>query len=103
MAETMILLPVFVGGLALGAFFFGGLRWTVQRGLGSQHPALWFCGSYLLRTAVLLAGLYALSGGRWQRLLACLLGCIAARLVATRLGQRADKAGKPGQVADHAA
>jgi len=41
----------------LGAMFFGGLWWTIRRGLSSQHPALWFFSSLLLRTAIVLAGL----------------------------------------------
>ena len=38
--------------LLLGAFFFGGLWWTVQKGVTSETPALWFLGSLLLRTGV---------------------------------------------------
>jgi uncharacterized membrane protein YfbV (UPF0208 family) len=29
-------------GIFLGALFFGGLWWTVRRGLTVANPALWF-------------------------------------------------------------
>jgi len=72
-------------GLFLGAFFFGGLWWTVIRGAASQRPAVWFFGSLLLRMSITLAG-FALAGrDNWERWLACLLGFVLARLIVTRL------------------
>ena len=38
-------------GALLGVFFFGGLWWTVQKGVASERPAFWFLGSLLVRTA----------------------------------------------------
>lgn len=102
MAETLMLLPVFIGGLLLGAFFYGGLWWTVQRGLTSQRPALWFFASYLLRMGVTLVGLYALADGHWQRLLVSLFGCLLARFVVMRLCKIAGSA-TISQRAGHAA
>ncbi|MFH0907830.1 MAG: ATP synthase subunit I [bacterium] len=74
-----------VAGLALGAFFFGGLWWTVRKGLSSQYPARWLFGSLLLRMGMTLAGFYVVGGGHWDRLVACLLGFLAARLLITSL------------------
>jgi F1F0 ATPase subunit 2 len=85
MNDVAALLVALMAGLLLGAFFFGGLWWTVQRGLTSNHPALWFFGSTLLRTGFVLAGFYFISHGDWQKLLACLLGFFIARIVVTRL------------------
>lgn len=68
-------------GLALGAVFFAGLKWTVYRSLRSQRPALWLLCSLLLRMTLLLSGLYLLSAGRWQGLVAGLLGVIGARVL----------------------
>ena len=73
-----------LGGAALGAVFYGGLYWTIRRGIRSSTPALWFSGSLLLRTALVLVGLYAISGGDWRRLLACLPGFLLARVAVTR-------------------
>ncbi len=85
MIETLAWILAWLAGGVLGAFFFGGLWWTIRKGVVSQQPALWFLGSLLIRMSVTLAGFYFASGGRWERLLACLLGFIMARLAVTWL------------------
>lgn len=85
MNETLRLAPVLVVGVLLGAMFFGGLWWTVRKGLSSQRPALWFFGSLLLRMSIALAGFYYVSDGHWERLMMCLLGFVMARLIVTWL------------------
>jgi F1F0 ATPase subunit 2 len=72
-------------GILLGAIFYGGLRWTVRRGIPSKRVGLWFLGSLLLRMGVALAGFYFVAGGHWERLLLCLLGFVIARAVVTWL------------------
>jgi F1F0 ATPase subunit 2 len=101
MNEILHLLPALVGGVALGILFFGGLWWTVQKGVHSERPALWFFTSCLLRTSMALAGLYYISGSHWPRLLVCLLGCIIGRLIVMRLS-RLQKSGNVAQGAGHA-
>ena len=81
---AIFVLPV-VAGVFLGVVFFGGLWWTVRKGVSSKQPVLWFLGSLLLRMSIALAGFYFVSGGLWERLLLCLLGFVMARLVVTRL------------------
>ena len=85
MNESLILLLAGTAGGLLGAVFFGGLWWTVHKGLSSSRPALWFSGSLLLRMGITMGGFYFVAGGQWERLLACLLGFVVARLVVTRL------------------
>jgi F1F0 ATPase subunit 2 len=85
MNEFLTLSLALVAGLLLGGIFFGGLWWTVRKGVLSKQPALWFLGSLLLRTVIILAGFYSVSGGHWERLLACLLGFVMARFIVTRL------------------
>jgi F1F0 ATPase subunit 2 len=85
MYETLILVLDGMIGVLLGILFFGGLWWTVRRGVSSKHPAFLFVGSTLLRTGVVLAGFYFVSGGRWERILACLLGFVIARFIIVRL------------------
>ena len=58
MSEFMLLAPPFAAGLLLGALFFGGLWWTVIKGVRSQRPALWFFGSLILRLSITLEGFY---------------------------------------------
>jgi F1F0 ATPase subunit 2 len=78
-------------GLALGAIFFGGLWWTVRKGLSSTRPALWFFASMLLRMVVALTGFYLIGGAHFERLLACLLGFLAARCMVIRLSRRLEE------------
>ena len=42
MNEYLWLLLTGIGGIVLGSIFFGGLWWTVCRGMSSRQPALWF-------------------------------------------------------------
>ncbi|MEZ4934310.1 MAG: ATP synthase subunit I [Saprospiraceae bacterium] len=72
-------------GILLGIFFFGGLWWTIHKGLTSKYAGLWFLGSMLVRTGVVLTGFYFVSGGQWERIVVCLAGFIIARLVVLRI------------------
>ena len=85
MNEPLSLAYAFAAGTLLGAMFYGGLWWTVRRGISSGRVALWFSGSLLLRMSVALAGFYFVAGDHWQRLLLCLLGFVLGRLAVTRL------------------
>jgi F1F0 ATPase subunit 2 len=71
-------------GVLLGAIFFGGLFWTVRRGLASRRPALLFLGSFLLRMGIAPGGFYFVGQGDWRRFVACLVGFVIARLISTR-------------------
>ncbi len=81
MNENLALMLAGFAGCLLGTLFFSGLWWTVRKGISSKRPALWFLGSLLLRTGIVLAGFYLISGGRWERLVACLLGFVIARFI----------------------
>ena len=102
MNETLILVLALATGVLLGAIFFGGLWWTIQKGVSSKRPALWFFGSLLLRTSIALAGFYFIARGRWERLLVCLLGFVIARLIVMRLTRAAEKPTYLAQEASHA-
>ncbi len=83
MNDALTLVSAWAAGVGLGALFFGGLWWTVRKAVSAPQPALWFAGSLLLRTGVALAGLYWVSGRHWERMVACLLGFVTARLLVT--------------------
>lgn len=85
MIELLTLTLSLAAGLLLGAIFFGGLYWTVRKGISSKQPALWFFASLLLRMSIALAGFYFIGRGHWERLIVCLLGFVLARLVVTWL------------------
>ncbi|MDH3503676.1 MAG: ATP synthase subunit I [Nitrospirota bacterium] len=102
MNEIFMMVPALVAGMLLGAMFFGGLWWTVQKGVSSTRPAIWFFGSLLLRTSMTLAGFYVFSGGQWEKLLMCLLGFTIARVIVTRLTRVAEKPTRLAEEAGHA-
>ena len=102
MNEPLSLAFALAAGVLLGAFFFGGLWWTVRQGVSSKHPALWFFGSLLLRTGIVVLGFYFILGDDSRRLLAGLIGFIVARLIAMRLAREAEQAGKIAPEAGHA-
>lgn len=85
MNENLMLVLACAAGGGLGAVFFGGLWWTVRKGVSSKQPALWFFASMLVRMSIALAGFYFVGHGHWERLVVCLLGFIVARLAVMRL------------------
>jgi F1F0 ATPase subunit 2 len=85
MSETLGLILALLAGILLGTIFFGGLWWTVRRGVSSKSPAVLFAGSLLTRTTLAIAGFYFVSHGNWQRLLTCIIGFFLARIYVTRL------------------
>ena len=91
MNEFLTLSLALVSGIMLGALFFGGLWWTVQKGLSSKQPAFLFLGSLLVRTGIILVGFYFVSGSHWERLVLCLLGFVIARFIVTRLTRPLEK------------
>jgi len=103
MNETLIRTLAWLAGGLLGAIFFGGLWWTVRKGVSSQKPALWFFGSLLLRMSITMTGFYFVGRGNWKRLLLCLLGFVMARLVVTWVTRLSgDDESHPAQEASHA-
>ena len=103
MNDVLPLALAVVAGLFLGVMFFGGLWWTVRKGVSSAWPALWFFGSLLLRMSLAMVGFYFVGRGHWERLVACLLGFVMARLVVKWLTQPSAKDGdRTPQEASHA-
>ncbi len=102
MIDALDLAFALAAGILLGTIFFGGLWWTVRKGVTAKHPALWFLGSMLLRTGIALLGFYFVMGDDWMKLLAGLLGFIVARLIVIRLTRVANPSGHLAQEAGHA-
>ena len=102
MNEAVSVILALLTGLLLGATFFGVLWWTVRRSFSSRQPALWFLGSMLLRTSIVLAGFYFVSRDHWERLVGCLFGFVVGRLLVMRFNRVAEKPTSLGQVARHA-
>jgi len=103
MNSTITLALAWLAGGALGAIFFGGLWWTVGKAVSSSRPARWFLASLLLRMGIVLTGFYFVASGHWERLVACLLGFLVARLLVTRLTRApADKGADSSNEVSHA-
>jgi F1F0 ATPase subunit 2 len=88
MADVLALLEALIAGIGLGALFFGGLFWSLRKGLSARIPALWMFASLVLRTSIVLAGFYVVGHGDWHRLLGCLVGFTVARIAAMQLTRR---------------
>lgn len=69
-----------VVGFAVGAVFYGGLRWTVLRLPEHPHPALLVGGSFLLRSGLVIAAVLLAGQGSWLGMVAVLAGMVIARL-----------------------
>ena len=102
MNNIITLAPAFVTGILLGAIFFGGLWWTVQKGVSANRPACWFLGSLLLRMSIVLTGFYVIAYSHWERMPACLLGFVMARLIMMRLTRSAETHACEAQETNHA-
>jgi F1F0 ATPase subunit 2 len=85
MSEITRIIGALSAGAILGTVFFGGLWWTVNRGLTATAPGLWFGLSALLRLGVTCSGLYLVARAGFMSLLACLCGILLARVAVTRL------------------
>jgi len=85
MNEALILVGTLLVGASLGAFFFGGLWWTVRMGPSSEWSGLVFSGSFIFRTCIVVAGFYLVSRGDWIRLVASMVGFLLARSIVTKL------------------
>jgi len=83
--DAVALVPVFAAGTGLGALFFGGLWWTVNRLLLGRLSIAALVGGLVVRVGVSLAGFLAVAGHQWQRWLVCLAGFIAVRMIMGRL------------------
>ena len=102
MNETLSLVLSLAAGVLLGAIFFGGLWWTVQKVVSSNRSTLWFFVSLLMRTSIVLAGFYFVAHGHWERLLMCLLGFVVARPIVMGFTRAAEKSTHVSQETGHA-
>lgn len=79
--QPALFLAVFLIGVVLGIFFFGGLYLTIRRLSITRHPFLLVMGSFMLRLLLTLVGFYWAMDGELWRLVVCLMGFLVARQV----------------------
>lgn len=102
MNETFLLMFPLLMGFLLGGLFFGGLWWTVWKGLSFKKSTLWFLASLWLRMIITAVGFYFSAAGDWNRLLMCFLGFIMARFVVIRITRSLAAPIYPAQEDTHA-
>ena len=81
--DLMFYGQMLVVGMILGAIFFGGLWITVRSATKVKRPGLLFMTSVIVRSAIVLAGIWYFAGGSAAAMATCLLGFVAFRLLAT--------------------
>jgi F1F0 ATPase subunit 2 len=86
-SELSSIILALLAGLLLGMVFYGGLWWTIRKGISSSLPGLWFSGSLLLRSGIVVTGFYFVLRSGWPALLACLAGFVAARIAVHQFTQ----------------
>ena len=101
MTDWPLYLISFSAGIVLGIVFFGGLWLTVQKAMSSNRPAIWFGVSLLIRSALVIGGLYWVTGQQWQRLLASLSGFILSRVLVLYVTKRNSDKNEPVKGGDH--
>lgn len=83
MPEAINMAGAFAAGAALGLIYFSLLWLTVKRLPDAGNPALLMLGSFIVRTAGAVLGIFLVMDGSWQRAAACVLGFMIARKAAT--------------------
>ena len=101
MTDWPLYLISFIAGIALGIVFFGGLWLTVRKAMSSNRPAIWFVASLLIRSALVISGLYWATGQQWQRLLVSLSGFILSRFLVLYVTKRLSEKNEPAKEGDH--
>jgi F1F0 ATPase subunit 2 len=82
--QILVIAKAFVGGLAVGLFFFYGLWWTVKRVPRSNRPLLLIFSSLIFRIMVSLTALYFICDADWLKYMAALAAIFIVRLIVVR-------------------
>lgn len=85
MAASIINLTLaLLAGSGIGILYFSMLWWTVKELPNVRNKTTWILGTLLVRIASVLFLFYMVMGGKVERLIACMLGFIAMRIVFSR-------------------
>lgn len=87
-------LVAFGAGLGLGLVYFGGLWWTSRRIARAAWPQAFYFVSFALRMALLLGGIWLVTGGRAATTALCLVGVLVGRRLTVAYVQRSAVAGE---------
>lgn len=78
--SPVMLFISFVVGMGVGAFYFGGLWWTVCQLTNVQQPAWLFLTSFVMRIGLSLAVIYWIVDGSIVRIMICMGGFLLMRM-----------------------
>lgn len=78
-------MSAFLVGIALGAFYFGGLYFSIKKLTEVKYPRLLMLISWVFRMLVLLGVFLYVARGGFQQILLALLGLMLMRLVITQI------------------
>lgn len=103
MTPTTWIFVAFAAGLLLGAVYFASLWGTIRVLPSTRRPTgvllLWF----VVRSALVLAGVFVVWGGDLNRLVACLSGFLVARALSLAFfGKRRSEASARDSLQHHA-
>lgn len=85
--NNIFLVLQLTAGIGISIFYYGSLWMTIRTLSLVHHPKLFMLGSFIGRTILILSALYltvANMDGRWERLLAWLLGFFLMRMYLIR-------------------
>lgn len=86
--EPLIFSLALLAGLGIGAFFFGGLWWTVTKSISAKKPTSLLLFSFIIRIAVSLPAIYFVAANNFARLIICLTGFFVARIIIVGIAKR---------------
>jgi len=79
LAEVGILCLSFIVGLVVGAIFYMGLWWTILKRFSSEHLALWWWVSFIVRVIATVSIFYLIANEHLARYVLIMLGFILSR------------------------
>lgn len=74
---------VFVAGMGIGLFYYGGLWLTLSGLVNSRQPSLLVAGSFIGRLAISLGLFYWIADGRFLRIITAVAAFVIMRLLLT--------------------
>ncbi len=81
--DIVVVVGMLAAGACLGLLFCGGLWLTLQRLPASRHPYLLTLGSLVLRTVLVLGGVWLCANGRPWRIAVVMAGFVVVQLLTT--------------------
>lgn len=80
--DNIFLVLQLTAGIGISIFYYGSLWLTIRTLPLVRRPKLFMLGSFIGRMVIILSALYLAivnMDGRWERLLACMLGFLLMR------------------------